>query len=258
MKIPAHQVLITTFLVFFALSVSAGESQLGDYQRISSQYLGYDLQYRVYTPANSNGDSELASLYVTDGESYLALGNFKSVLDEAISSGQIRPVLVVFLDSRNPDNLQDSRRHSQFMCNVEFAKFFAGELIPTIGKTQPVSLLREDRTILGVSFGAINSACFGLMLSDLFSGIAMQSPGSGDHVDVVRGLYEERDRLPLKMYLSAGTDNDNLREASRFRRALEDKGYELTFTKVRRGGHDWDNWAPLLDDILITFYGTEK
>lgn len=244
-------------MVVLALSASADESQLGDYQRISSKHLGYDLQYRVYTPASSTPHAVLPSLYVTDGEGYLAGGNFKSVLDEAISSGAIQPVLVVFLDSRNPDNLRENRRNSQFMCKLEFAKFFAGELVPTISQTHPVSMSRDDRVILGVSFGGINSACFGLMLSDLFSGIAMQSPGSGDHVDVVRGLYEESDKLPLKIYLSAGTNNDNLSEVSRFRRTLEDKGYDLTFTKVRRGRHDWNNWGPLLDEILLTFFSEE-
>ncbi len=257
MKQQAQRIFVCIFCVFLASGVLADEGQLGDYQRISSAHLGYDLQYRVYTPANSADDSELPSLYVTDGEAYLAHGNFKSVLDKAISSGQIQPVLVVFLDSRNPDNLQENRRHSQFMCNLEFAKFFAAELVPTINKSQPVSLSRDKRVIMGVSFGSINSACFGLMLSDLFSGIAMQSPGSGDHVDVVRGLYEERDKLPLKMFLSVGTNNDNLSEVSRFRRVLEDKGYELSFTKVRRGRHDWNNWGPLLDDILLAFFSTE-
>jgi enterochelin esterase-like enzyme len=94
------------------------------------------------------------------------------------------------------------------------------------------------------------------MLPDLFAGIAMQSPGSTDHLDVVRKLYEERDALPLKFFLSAGSKNDNLDAARRFRRALARKGYDLTFIKTREG-HDWRNWAPLLDDVLDTFFRHE-
>lgn len=244
-------------LLLFATNALSAEGTLSDLQRISSSFLGYDLQYRVYTPANSSAGDGLPTLYVTDGEAYLGGGNFKQVLDAAISSGAVEPVLVVFLDSRNPDNLQEDRRHSQFMCNTEFAKFFAGELVPSISRNHPVSQSREDRVILGSSFGGLNSACFGLMLSDLFSGIAMQSPASGQHVEVVRELYEEKDRLPLKIYLSVGTINDNLNDVKRFRRTLKNKGYDLTYHKVRKG-HDWDNWGPLLDEVLLTFFASAQ
>jgi enterochelin esterase-like enzyme len=194
---------------------------------------------------------------VTDGQWYLEQGDFKSVLDKAINTGIIKPVLVVFLDSRNPDKLAENRRTKQFMCNPEFAGFFATELIPTVSEEQPVSLSRNDRVILGLSFGGLNSACFGLMLSNVFAGIAMQSPASADHVDVVRELYGQREVLPLKMFLSVGTKNDNLAAAKRFRRVLESKGYDLTFTTVREG-HDWRNWGPLLDDVLVAFFSSQE
>lgn len=139
------------------------------------------------------------------------------------------------------------------MCNSDFATFFAVKLVPTISKEQPVSLSRNDRVILGLSFGGLNSACFGLMLSNLFAGVAMQSPASGNHVDVVRELYARRDALPLKMFLSVGTKNDNMGAVKRFRHALQSNGYDLTFVTVREG-HDWKNWGPLLDDVLVTFY----
>jgi enterochelin esterase-like enzyme len=81
----------------------------------------------------------------------------------------------------------------------------------------------------------------------------MQSPASDKHVDIVRELYEKNPALPLKMYLSAGTKNDNLAAVNRFRRVLEAKGYDLFFTTVREG-HDWRNWGPLLDDVLVYFF----
>lgn len=239
--------------LFLATSAVAEESVLSDNQRIASSHLGYELQYRIYRPATASAEDRLPSLYVTDGQAYLSQGNFKSILDNAIDTGVIEPVLVIFLDSRNPDKLEENRRHSQFMCSTDFASFFAAEFIPTISRGQPVSPLREDRAIMGLSFGGLNSACFGLMLPKLFSGIIMQSPASGKHVDVVRELYEERELLPLKMFMSVGTRNDNLRAVKRFRSTLEDKGYDLTFIKVKEG-HNWQNWGPLLDDVLLTFY----
>jgi enterochelin esterase-like enzyme len=253
MSFSARKLFVLTISLFWVLGAFADVGTLGENERIFSTHLGYELQYRVYLPASTSVDDKLPSLYVTDGQAYLAQGDFKSVLDTAISNGLIRPVVVVFLDSRNPDKLHESRRNEQFMCNTAFASFFAAELIPTISRNQPVSQSRDDRVVLGVSFGGLNSACFGLMLPQWFSGIAMQSPASGEHVKVVRELYEQKELLPLQMFLSVGTVNDNLTEIKRFRRTLEDKGYELTYTRVRKG-HDWQNWAPLLDDILLTFF----
>ena len=248
--------VLTTSLLFLIVDIAvADEGTLSDNQRIFSSHLGYELQYKVYRPAKTSAGDELPTLYVTDGQGYLAQGNFRTVLDSAIGDGVIEPVLVVFLDSRNPDNLAENRRNSQFMCNTKFAAFFASELIPTISAEQPVSLSRDNRVILGLSFGGLNSACFGLMLSQLFSGIAMQSPASGDHLEVVRELYEERETLPLKMFLSVGSRNDNTGAVKRFKKTLERKGYDLTFIKVT-GGHNWKNWTPLLDDVLITFFAT--
>ena len=233
---------------------SAGE--LSDNRRIASEYLGYDLQYRVYRPAGSGADDELPSLYVTDGHKYLQRGDFVSVLDTAIADGSIDPLVVVFLDSRDPDRLEVDRRNEQFMCNTDFAAFFANELIPAVSKEQPVSDSRDDRVILGLSFGGLNSACFGLMLPNLFSGIAMQSPASAGHVDIVSDLYEEREALPLKMFLSVGTMNDNQAAVKRFRWVLERKDYDLTYRTVREG-HNWKNWGPLLDDVLVTFFAAD-
>lgn len=257
MRFPARQIGLLQVLLVLACPALASEGTLTANQRISSVHLGYDLQYRIYRPPAVSADEQLPSLYVTDGQMYLQQGNFKAVLDSAIETGLIEPVVVVFLDSRNPDRLEENRRHAQFMCNTEFATFFATELVPTISREQPVSPSRDDRVILGLSFGGLNSACFGLMLSDLFAGIAMQSPASGDHVDVVRKLYEEREAVPVKMFLSVGTKNDNQAAVKRFKRVLEYKGYDLTYTTVRQG-HDWRNWAPLLDDVLVTFFSSEN
>lgn len=240
----------------FACAAVAADGTLSANQRIPSIHLGYELQYRTYRPSTLSAEDRLPSLYVTDGQMYLEHGDIKAVLDRAIGTGLIEPVLVVFLDSRNPDKLEENRRNEQFMCSTDFAAFFATELIPTISREQPVTMSRSDRVILGLSFGGLNSACFGLTLSDLFAGIAMQSPASGDHVDVVRELYEERETLPLKIFLSVGARNDNLIAVRRFGRVLKSKGYDLTFTTVRKG-HNWQNWGPLLDDVLVTFFSSQ-
>ncbi|WP_321389986.1 alpha/beta hydrolase [Emcibacter sp.] len=231
------------------------EGKLTDNIRISSKILGYDLQYRIYLPEGATAEDRLPLLFVTDGQWYLEPGNMKQVLDQEIMSRRIKPVMAVFVDSRNPDDLMENRRRDQFFCNIEYANFFARELIPEISYNWPASYRREDKVIMGLSFGGVNAACFGLMLNKNFSGIAMQSPANDQHLKLLRDLYKKEDHLPLKIFMSIGTKKDNTAAGRRFKQTLQAKGYDLTYIEVEEG-HNWKNWGPLIDDVLWTFFGT--
>ena len=247
-------------LVFLVLSSICGpvfaDGKLSDNIRIFSDSLGYDLQYRVYEPEGMRRNSELPALYITDGQWYISRGELPALLDGEIAAGNIEPVLVVFVDSRNPDNLQQNRRNQQFFCNPRYVDFFTDELLPTIDKEFPSSAMRDDRVILGLSFGGRNSACFGLMAYDSFAGIAMQSPANSEMMEEMRFQYMAQEKLPLKFFMSVGTVNDNTQAGRQFMETLKFQGYDLTYCEVNEG-HDWDNWAPLLDDVLYTFFPTE-
>lgn len=231
----------------------ASAGTLTDDIRIESKVLGYPLQYRVYAPGTPP-DKVLPTLYVTDGAWYLADGRMKDVLDELIATSRIEPVLVVFVDARDPDRLRTSRRNEQLICKEDYARFFASELVPAVDAAYATRREPAGRTILGLSFGGLNAACFGLWLPHVFGNLAMQSPASGEMLRIVTDQYRREDRLPLRMFLSIGTRNDNTDAGRRFREVLEEKGYPVTFREVPQG-HNWNNWGPLLPDVLVTFYG---
>jgi len=223
--------------------------------RISSRILGYDLQYWIYLPENYN--KPLPELYVTDGQAYLAAGGMKDLLDEEIASGRILPIAAIFVDSRDPDYQEETRRGREFMCNVNYAKFFVGELMPDVSRRWTGADPATHRGIMGVSFGAINAACFAMMLPGVFQVVIMQSPGSDEHLDVIDGLYRERPRNSSAIFISHGGAQDNEAAALRFVQTLEQKGYPLRHVSTD-GGHDWDSWIPLLDDSLRAFAGTSE
>jgi len=221
-----HRVRRLTLLAGIALAAvvtNVAAATLSDDIRIESKVLDYALQYRVYVPDGAPGQA-LRTLYATDGAWYLEQGQMKAVLDEMIAAGRIEPVLVVFVGARDPDRLETNRRN------------------PT------------SRTILELSFGGLNAACFGLSIPHVFSNLAMQSPASGEMLRIVADEYRRNDRLPLRIFLSVGTRNDNTDDGRRFRRTLEDKGYPVTYFEVSQG-HNWNNWGPLLPEVLLTFYG---
>lgn len=229
---------------------------LSDNLRIESAALGYALQYRVYTPERMPRRERLPVLYITDGPGYINQGELPALLDAKIASGEIAPLIAVFVDARNPDNLGQNRRNQQFFCNPDYVKFFTDELITTIDDNYRTAAEREGRVILGLSFGGHNAACFGLMASDSFAGIAMQSPANGEMVDELRYQYLLRDKLPLKLFLSVGLINDNTQAGQQFMETLQFKEYDMTYREVNEG-HDWKNWKPLLDEVLATFFARD-
>lgn len=238
-------------LILFTMGTAAAGSLTED-RRISSEALGYDLQYRVYLPAGYESIEDLPVLYVTDGQSYIGQGKTPRVLDRLIESGKMRPVIAVFVDPRDPDNLESNRRNTEFFCNADYLHFFEEELIPALENEYPIASNRDHRTILGVSFGGLNAACFGLTGHRTFSGIAMHSPATHP-IAGLHQMYTDTEKLPLKIFLSTGAPNDNTKSNRRFRTLLKDKGYALKYVETKEG-HNWDNWRPLVDDVLLYFY----
>jgi len=221
-----------------------------------SDALGYSLQYRVYLPAGHESMSDLPSMYVADGQWYIAEGGMRSVLDTLIEEGKIEPVLVVFVDNRNPVNLNENRRNRQFFCNPNYIDFYRDELVPRIDSTYNTRADRSSRGILGLSFGGLNSACFGLYAHDTFEDIAMQSPAMHP-VPSIQQAYRDSVGLPLNIFLSSGDRRDNEDRTRHFRDILEDKEYPMKYMEVPFA-HNWENWRPLLDDLLLYFYGQDE
>ena len=193
-------------LLLLAGPAFAGGS-LSDNIRISSEDLGYDLQYRVYLPEGYEGRDSHPVLFLTDGQGYISNGRLPKVLDNLIAKGKIEPVVAVFVDPRNPDNLKNNRRNTEFLCNWDYLAFFVDDLVPEIESNYPVGTDRESRTIMGLSFGGLNAACFGIYGYETFSGLAMQSPANHP-VPKLLPTYEEMPLLPLKIFLSTGNPDD--------------------------------------------------
>ncbi len=235
-----------------AESGTIANADLSENKIIKSEVLGYDLQYRVFAPEGIESMSNVSVIYVTDGQWYIESGELPALMKRLISEGAIEPVVAVFVDNRDPHNLNDNRRNAQFFCNPNYISFFENELIPSIEKVYPVGKNRNSRTILGLSFGGLNSACFGIMASDTFKGIAMQSPAMRP-VRTIHSQYQQSEDLDLKIFLTSGTDRDNEDATRRLRDVIKEKGYQMEYIEVPYG-HNWQNWKPLLEDFLRYYY----
>ncbi len=248
------------FALFLLLNSSFVASdyvgQLSPNITITSSHLGYDVQYRVFIPKHYSELDDLPTIYVTDGQDYIKSGEMPRLMKRLVGQNRMRPAIAVFIDSRDTANLSHNRRNSQFVCNYQYFEFVTTELVNKIDSDYRTSPNAEDRVILGLSLGGLNSACFGLLASDTFTGIAMQSPYTLPVPDLI-GYYEKSERLPLNFFISTGARNDGRRQTRVLQKALEKKGYPIKYREVG-GSHDWYNWRPLLDDILVYYFPQEK
>lgn len=240
------------------LSSDVQRGKLGSNQIIQSSQatLGYKVQYRVYTPYNYSTSTELPTVYVTDGHEYSddRLGAMVIILDNLIYKQIIKPLVVVFIDPRNPDNLSENRRMMEYAGNIRFANFVADELVPTIDSAYKTIATPEMRCIMGTSMGGWNAAFFGLKRYDTFGNLAIHSPAFDN--SVIAG-YQNAEKLPLKVFMSTGIINDTEDRARQMNEILKDKGYPLMYIEVNQG-HSWGNWRALIDDPMQYFFSVTE
>lgn len=237
-----------------ALAIGLNKSKT-EQHRIKSKILGYDLQYWVHLPKGYQEGQSYPTIYVTDGFWYKNQGELLQITDRLIKKEKIEPIIAILVDAISPDNRNDNRREYQFLCNPKYVDFYRDELIPHIDKNYATDTSRVKRAMLGLSFGGLNSMYFGLMANDVFGKLGIQSPAPHPCPDIYEA-YRNSPRLPIDIYLSTGTVNDKEVATRKLKGILEEKGYDFAYQEVPEG-HNWANWKPLLDDVLLRFYGIE-
>ena len=225
----------------------------------ASARLGYDVNYRVYTPAEyaTQKLADLPTVYVTDGHEYSAdaTGSMVVVLDNLIASGALRPTIAVFIDPRDPKNPSNNRRATEYTQNAGFLGFVADELVPAIDAAYRTLDAPDGRTILGTSLGGVNAAYFGAARPDVFGNVAVQSPADFSRfAPQTLNLYATQPlQKKLDVYVTAGTIGDG-DAGPRFASVLQSHGYDYTFREVNEG-HSWGNWRALIGDMLVKLIG---
>jgi enterochelin esterase-like enzyme len=228
---------------------------LSDDSTVFSENLGYNVNYRVYTPADYDDLDGLPVIYATDGQDFAhdVMGSMVIVLDNLIADGAIEPLIAVFIDPRDPDT-GENRRLEELGGNDHFARFVTAELVPKIDRNYNTNASPEARAILGMSWGGVTSAYIGLHHSNTIQRVAILSPYLAPRPWIVDD-YKKIERLPLKVFMSQGTYDFDMENTRALRDVLEAKGYPLRYVEVN-DGHAWGNWRGLLDDMLIYLFGT--
>jgi enterochelin esterase-like enzyme len=237
--------------------------QLSDKLSIKSKHLGYDVNYRVYTPAGYDAQqyeakqvAALPVVYATDGHEYAAdhQGSLVIVLDNLIADKKLQPTITVFVDPRDGAT-GFNRRMDEYGENDNYIAFLADELVPRIDADYHTRRQPQGRVILGTSLGGLNSAWCGATRANVFGKVAVQSPA--DFAKYAPRTLERYATQPLagrlQVFVTAGTIGDGA-AAPTFAKLLAEKGYQHKLLLTNEG-HSWGNFRATLDDILVDLIG---
>lgn len=189
-------------------------------------YLMHGGGQRYYTWANAND------------------GNAKAILDQAVSSGKAKPMIVVMPDA--PDFAPDL-----------FTKELCNDVIPFVEKTYRVKTDKDSRALAGLSWGGLQVLDAGLYRYDLFGYLGVFSSGwfIGDNVYNVMNTYLAANGTKIEksmryLYFGQGGTGDiaynNGRETMK---VLRSHGITVNYWE-HSGAHSFVCWRQDLRDFL--------
>ncbi len=209
-------------------------------------------QIHVYLP---HGYAEQAGrpypvLFVHDGKEYATLGSMVDVADNLIASGEISPIVIVFIDPVD--------RNSEYMADDRFMEMIVEEIVPWVEEEYRVSDEPSERGMMGASLGGLISVYITWNYPGIFGFCASQSGAFFPDRSTVMRMVEEGPRRDIRYYLDWGTyETDIARSNEEMREALLGGGHELEW-HVFHEGHSWGSWRAHVDDILRAFAGTDS
>ena len=230
-----------------------------NFQKYSTN-LGYTCQYKVYTPAGYSELSDLPVIYVTDGQDFSdpSRGKMKIILDNLIYDGTIEPVIAVFLDPRDPNNLGHNRRSDEYRNNINFVDYVTQELVPDIDADYKTNATAGARAIAGFSYGGYNAAYFCAMAPEYIQNTAILSPimhpnppesGYSINEDMMAA-----DLVNTKIYMSYGIfDTREVGYFNQLKNIFDQKGKAFEYDIVNEG-HTMSNWSGVIGNALQYFF----
>ncbi len=231
--------------------VGIARGRITSAQRFTSRALGYDVQYTVYLPPHYDSTRTYPSLYVMDGQEYSdsRLGALPTVLDNLTADGLIgRGIITIFVDPRNPDNLGNNRRQSEYATTPAHLQYLVGELIPRIDSTYRTIQRADSRGVLGTSLGGLTSAYCAISRPDIFGITGIHSPAFWFRTGIFNQWRDSAMR-PIRIIMTTGTMFDTQDDARTMRNIMQNKGYTLQYREVPQG-HSWGNWRFLMSETI--------
>lgn len=227
--------------------------------------------YLVYLPPGYTSSRHYPVFYLLHGmpgrpQVYIDIANMDVRLDNQLSEGHLRPMILVFPDGR----IGGSTYSDSEWANTPSGHFedYVLNVVSDVDGRFSTLPDRQDRVIGGFSaggYGAINIALHHLSAFgnvEVWSGYFTEThTGVFAHaskpdlkynspIDYVRGLRKELAFEPLRVFMFVGRDDDDSAQIVPMAGALQRARASVTYA-IYSGGHDWSVWYPRLNQMLI-------
>ncbi len=201
---------------------------------------------RIYTPPGYSASGGPYPVLVLFHATYLL--DFEAVpsLNNLISAGRIRPVIVCFFPDVRPIDVGPN-------ATPAFGEALARDFIPSLRQTYPISRNPRDIIIGGFSAGATGAARIAFAYPDVFGNVLSQSAALRGEANPTILAYRDADRRPIRFYMDVGlyenipaelpvnelalTEGSSTIANRHFRDVLKAKGYEVIYSETG-GNHD--------------------
>lgn len=216
-------------------------------ETFTSKILGNTRKIFFYTPPGyGEGDTwYYPVLFVHDGGEYISLAGMVNVADNLIASGEIEPLIIVFIDPVD--------RTGEYKAGEGFMRMIVEEIVPLVDARFTVDPRPAARGMMGASLGGLISIHMTWNNPRLFGFCASQSGAfMADYTDAVK-IVEAGPPREINFYLDWGTYEPSIAFSNEeMREAILRGGHHLE-CKVYPEGHSWGSWRAHLDDILKAF-----
>ncbi|GAB1348218.1 hypothetical protein MASR1M107_04290 [Ignavibacteriales bacterium] len=216
---------------------------------INSTKTNSSFNYYIYLPPgyDSMATRRYPTVYVQDGTDYLSLAQSATVLDNAIDSGKIEPVIGIFVKPNN--------RNEEYAGTIRnnYADFFALELVPFIDATYKTITDKNKRLVLGDSFGGNISAIISWKYPEIFANCGLHSGAFWPNNYEIYNTIIAAPKKEIKYFAIWGTYESLFGNMRSFRDTLSSKGYTI-WTKEFPEGHSWGLWRANLMNMIQWFF----
>jgi enterochelin esterase-like enzyme len=238
-----------------------------------SPTLGMHRRMYVYTPPGYEaGSDQFPVFYLLHGgggdeDAWSTLGRTCQIMDNLISQGRARPMIVVMTngnpgEAAAPGEAPPKKEEEGSMGGISqmgsriFEKSLVSDVIPFVDQHYRTLSGREHRAVGGLSMGGLQTMNLAFDHTGVFDYFGVMSMGITEPDRSGRSWFPDVDEriknlesTGYKLYwIGCGTDDFLYSAAKNLVAKMEEKNLPITF-RESPGGHTWSNWRIYLSEF---------
>jgi predicted alpha/beta superfamily hydrolase len=223
-----------------------------------------DRNIRVYLPPsyNTSPSKRYPVVYLLDGDQW----NIDNLLNNYIKSGRFEDMIVVEIGSTERRTDDFLPYEDAYVRNTEasytpnarkFADYIVGDLIPSTDRQYRTIADRDNRAIIGASYGGLFALWAGFNYESTFSMVGAMSPSFWVADFKVFDEIAAMPKKNIKVWFDTGTLewDYNLPLADILVGKGATYGTDVVYYEVKNGKHDVLDWVARVHCPLIMFKG---